>query len=175
MVQVMSIAVARPAGEAVLTNVPAADCKPPPKQGAQRAAASHGSAAVFSFPVTFGDFRGQPLLPVRCRIPADVKKSLNRNGRGFGWGIAHAAVSRRPPISLDTIVPRTGGYTYAVGVWDLSIVQGPFSVAPCQTLESRFAFSWIRCRNTQAPPGRYHQNLPVSMSKSQVTFNASMF
>jgi hypothetical protein len=26
------------------------------------------------------------------------------------------------------------GYTYGVGVWDLSIVQGPFSVAPCQTL-----------------------------------------
>jgi hypothetical protein len=30
----------------------------------------------------------------------------------------------------------TGGYTYDVGVWDLSIVQGPFSVAPCQTLAS---------------------------------------
>jgi hypothetical protein len=30
-------------------------------------------------------------------------------------------------ISLYTMVPRTGGYTYAVGVWDLSIVQGPFS------------------------------------------------
>jgi hypothetical protein len=47
--------------------------------------------------------------------------------------------TRRPPISLDTVVPRTGGYTYDVGVRDLSIVQGPFSVAPCQTLGSRFA------------------------------------
>jgi hypothetical protein len=28
------------------------------------------------------------------------------------------------------IVARTDGYTYAVGVWDLSIVQGPFPVAP---------------------------------------------
>jgi hypothetical protein len=44
------------------------------------------------------------------------------------------AVSRRPPISLHTMVPRTGGYAYDVGVWDLSITQGPFSVSPCQTL-----------------------------------------
>jgi hypothetical protein len=52
----------------------------------------------------------------------------------FGWEIAHTAVTRRPPISLNTMVPRPGGYAYDVGVWDLSIVQGPFSVAPCQTL-----------------------------------------
>jgi hypothetical protein len=32
----------------------------------------------------------------------------------LGWGIAS-----RPPISLDTMVPRTGGYAYDVGVWDL--------------------------------------------------------
>jgi hypothetical protein len=50
--------------------------------------------------------------------------------RDFGWEIAHAAVTRRPPISLYTMVPRTESYAYAVGVWDLSIVQGPFSVAP---------------------------------------------
>jgi hypothetical protein len=55
------------------------------------------------------------------------------------------AVSRRPPIPLYTMVPRTGGYTYAVGVWDLSIIQGPFSVAPCQTLTLRFATCSSRC------------------------------
>ena len=53
--------------------------------------------------------------------------------------IAHGAVTRRPPISLYTMVPRTESYAYDVGVWDLSIVQGPFSVVPCQTLISRFA------------------------------------
>jgi hypothetical protein len=54
----------------------------------------------------------------------------NRNVRGE-WEIAHeAAVSRHPPISLDTIVARTRGYTYDATVWDLSLVQGPFSVAP---------------------------------------------
>jgi hypothetical protein len=37
---------------------------------------------------------------------------------GFGWEIAHVAVSRRPPISLDTIVARTKGYTHAAKVWD---------------------------------------------------------
>ena len=52
---------------------------------------------------------------------------------------AHAAVSRRPPISLPRIVARTEGYTYAAKVWALCLVQAPFSVAPCQTLIVRFA------------------------------------
>jgi hypothetical protein len=51
----------------------------------------------------------------------------------------HRAVTRRPPIPLDTVVPRTGCCAHYVGVWNLSIVQGPFSVAPCQTLALRFA------------------------------------
>jgi hypothetical protein len=54
----------------------------------------------------------------------------NRDFRGFGWEIAHGAVTRRPPISLYMIVARTGSYTYIVGVWDLSIVQGAFSITP---------------------------------------------
>jgi hypothetical protein len=58
--------------------------------------------------------------------------------------IAHAAVSRRLPISLYTMVPRTEGYAYDVGVWDLSIVQGPFSVARCQPLRSRIRHVCIR-------------------------------
>jgi hypothetical protein len=52
----------------------------------------------------------------------------------FGWEIAHAAVSRRPPIPLDTIVARTQSYTYDATVWDLSIVQGAFPVTPCPNL-----------------------------------------
>jgi hypothetical protein len=55
------------------------------------------------------------------------------NGRDFGWGERSRAVTRRPPISLYTMVPRTGGYAYDVGFWDSSIIQGSFSVAPCQT------------------------------------------
>jgi hypothetical protein len=50
----------------------------------------------------------------------------NRNGRDFGWEIAHTAVSRCPPIPLYTIVVRTGAYTYGAEVWDLSIIQGHF-------------------------------------------------
>jgi hypothetical protein len=47
---------------------------------------------------------------------------------------AHEAVSRRPPVSLDTVVARARMYTYAAEVWALSIVQGPFSLrAPCGT------------------------------------------
>jgi hypothetical protein len=75
----------------------------------------------------------------RHRAAYSDQKVANRNARDFGWEIAHAAVTRRPPISLYTMVPRTGGYTYDVGLWDSSIVQGPFSAAPCQTLTSRFA------------------------------------
>ena len=30
-------------------------------------------------------------------------------------------------------VPRTEDYTYDANVWEVSIVQGPVSVAPCQT------------------------------------------
>jgi hypothetical protein len=57
--------------------------------------------------------------------------------RDFGWEIAHAAVTRRSPISLDTIVPRIEGYTYDAKAWDLPLVQGPFSAVPNPTL--RFA------------------------------------
>jgi hypothetical protein len=74
-----------------------------------------------------------------CAERGSDDKVANRDGRGFGWEVAHEAVSRRPPVCLYTMVPRTGGYAYDVGVWDLSIVQGPFSVAPCRTLFATFA------------------------------------
>jgi hypothetical protein len=41
---------------------------------------------------------------------------------------AHAAVSRRPPISLYTTIARNHMCAYAVRVWDLPLVQGPFAV-----------------------------------------------
>jgi hypothetical protein len=40
---------------------------------------------------------------------------------------------------LHAMVPCTEGYAYDLGVWDLSIVQGPFSVAPVPTLQLLFA------------------------------------
>jgi hypothetical protein len=65
-------------------------------------------------------------------LPYSNAKVANRNVRDFGWEVAHAAVSRRPPISFYRIVARTLMHTYAAKVWDLSIVQGPFSVAPAK-------------------------------------------
>jgi hypothetical protein len=59
----------------------------------------------------------------------------------LGGSCAHGAVTRRPPISLYKMVPRTGDYTYDVRAWDSSILQGPFSIAPCRTLIFRFATS----------------------------------
>jgi hypothetical protein len=79
-------------------------------------------------------------LPWVCKgVRYSDEKLANRNVRDFGWEVAHAAVTRRPPISLYTMVPRTRGCMYAAKVWNLSIVQVPFSVAPCQSLALRFA------------------------------------
>ena len=52
---------------------------------------------------------------------------------GGRW--VHAAVSRRPPISLYAIAARSHVFTYGASVWDKTLVQGPFSVAPflCRT------------------------------------------
>jgi hypothetical protein len=50
--------------------------------------------------------------PSTPSTPYSDEKVANRNGQGFRGEIAHSAVSRRPPISLDTIVARTEGYTY---------------------------------------------------------------
>jgi hypothetical protein len=61
----------------------------------------------------------------------------NRDFSDFGWEIAHGAVTRRPPVPLYTMLPRTGSYTYH-GVWDVSIIQGPFSVA----CSSRWSAPW---------------------------------
>jgi hypothetical protein len=72
----------------------------------------------------------------QCSPPA-VRTPGPSFARSLDWRACHTpsgAVTRRPPISLDTMVPRTEGYAYDVAVWDSSIAQGPFSVAPCQTL-----------------------------------------
>jgi hypothetical protein len=61
-------------------------------------------------------------LAVRAHLRR-CQKSRIASRRDFRWEIAHAAVSRRPPISLDRIVARNHMYTHAANVWDLSIVQ----------------------------------------------------
>jgi hypothetical protein len=82
---------------------------------------------------------GGKLGSPHCACPTATKRLRIVTLRDFGCGIAHAPVSRRPPISLYAMVPRTGGYTCDASVWGLSIVQGPFSVAPCRTITLRFA------------------------------------
>jgi hypothetical protein len=78
---------------------------------------------------------GRPSVPSSSVVDGRTdEKVANRNAKDFGWEIAHVAVSRRPPIFLDTIVARTHMYTYAAKLWASSLVQGPISVAPCQSL-----------------------------------------
>jgi hypothetical protein len=57
----------------------------------------------------------------------------------LGFRVGGRSRGRYATPAEFTLHDGTGGYTYDDGVWDLSIVQGPFSVAPCQTLKSRFA------------------------------------
>jgi hypothetical protein len=98
-----------------------------------------------------------------------MKKLTNRDFRDFGWEIAHGAVTRRPPISLYMTVPRTGGYAYDVGVWDLSIVQGPVSVAPSQTLALRFAtVSSLHVGRTMSQPAAAGRRLAPSPASACV-------
>jgi hypothetical protein len=95
-----------------------------------------------------------------------IKYSDAKVANRSGWEMAYEAVSRRPPISLYyTIVARTEGYTYAAKVWDLSIVQGPFSVAPCRTLTTRFAtFS------SPQEPGAYQSAVGPLTPKAKKNF-----
>ena len=62
---------------------------------------------------------------------------------GISWGIAHEAVSRRPPISLCRMVARTHMYTYDAKVWDCpsfkDILCSPVPT-PVPTPPLRFAF-----------------------------------
>jgi hypothetical protein len=53
----------------------------------------------------------------------------NRDCRGFGRAIDHEeARFETPADSPRHGNTRTGGYAYAVGVWDSSIIEGAFSV-----------------------------------------------
>jgi hypothetical protein len=84
-------------------------------------------------------------------------------------------VSRRPPISRDTSVARTHMYTYDANVWAVSLIQGPFSAAPRQTLTLRFAtfaslHAWQRAstqRTKSKAPLRSWRTLTHSISHSQ--------
>jgi hypothetical protein len=51
-----------------------------------------------------------------ARRPYSDEKVASPDVSEFRWEIAHEAVSRRPPNSLDTMVPRTSMYTYAAKV-----------------------------------------------------------
>jgi hypothetical protein len=63
-----------------------------------------------------------------------MQKSQNRDHRDFGWGNAHSPVFATPADLPRHDGTPYRGCAYDVGVWILSIVHGPFSVAPCQPL-----------------------------------------
>jgi hypothetical protein len=76
----------------------------------------------------------QLAVDARRNLQRMDKSSQNRKG-GFGLGQpAHAAVSRRPPSSLYTMVSRTEGYTYDTRVWDVCNRSGAIFCRPVPNL-----------------------------------------
>jgi hypothetical protein len=95
----------------------------------------HGGAVS-----AYGDH--ERLLPAHHRaVPIRQRHKLGGAllcRHGHGDRVLEGKNARRPPNPSNTTVARTECYTYAANVWALSVVQGPFSVAPRQTL-IRFA------------------------------------
>jgi hypothetical protein len=59
------------------------------------------------------EFKHKRTTQVRVVLFIQRCKSRESDRNVFGWEITHEAVPPRPPISLYTIVARTGGSTYA--------------------------------------------------------------
>jgi hypothetical protein len=95
-----------------------------------------------------------------CLLHSDAQVA-NRYVRDFGWGIAHAAVSRRPPISLDTIVARTHMYAHGAKVWNLSSFKG-FLSPRCQTLTIRnFCIRYVTVRRRGDASMRHYASCTI--------------
>jgi hypothetical protein len=89
------------------------------------------------------------MVTTTATLSTTMETVANRDGRVSG-GRSRGPFHDAPPSSIATVVPRTEGYTYDARVWDLSIVQGPFSIAPWQTFALRFATfaSLYACHDT---------------------------
>jgi hypothetical protein len=84
--------------------------------GPVRAAAGLEASTLYAAGSVSKDQRLEVYLVQKVRAPYRRCKSCESERWGFGWELAHAAVSRRPPISLPRIVARTHVYTYAAKV-----------------------------------------------------------
>ena len=74
-----------------------------------------------------------------------IKRSKKLRIVTFGWAIAHAAVSRRPPVFLSRIVARTHMNTHAAKVWDFPSFVDHFCRPVCQTLTYKIRNFLHRC------------------------------
>jgi 3'-phosphoadenosine 5'-phosphosulfate (PAPS) 3'-phosphatase len=93
----------------------------------------------------------QPVVAVtydpisKVRLPphgshGDAHTPMQKLRFGLGFRVGDRSRGRfATPADFPLHVARTHMYTYAAKVWDLSLVQGPVSVAPCETLALRFA------------------------------------
>ena len=75
----------------------------------------------------------------------------------------------------QALYPITEGYTYAAKGLDLSIVQGPFSVAPCQNLNVTIRSFFHRCVavESHAAPLTHSTRLPPSIYQRELNLSAT--
>jgi hypothetical protein len=85
-----------------------------------------------------------------------TKKVRNRNA-GFRVGDRSRGHYATPADFLQHDGTGTWGYTYDAGAWDSSIVQGPFSVAPCPNPNRPHSHPLFR----SAEGGRQHEHAPM--------------
>jgi hypothetical protein len=105
--------------------------------------------------------RAQPFI-----VRFTMKKLRISGGRSLTGPLRDA---RR--FFLYTVVARTEGHAHDVGVWDLSIIQGPFSAAPCQTLIITIAnFSIAVQANCRTHRPQNLKLLDFSMYQSGIDF-----
>jgi hypothetical protein len=87
----------------------------------------------------------------------DARRKQLRIGLEFGGRGAHAAVSRRPPISLDTIVARTHMYTVRrESLGFCPSFKRHFRVAPVPNLRSPIHRCFLSCLH-----GRWQVETPL--------------
>jgi hypothetical protein len=110
-----------------------------------------------------GPLREPHLVQLKLHL-RDKRYTVSFNTSPSSLDDSHEAVSRRPPLSLYSTLARTHMYTRGARVWDWSLVQGPFSVAPCPTHTATIRNFLHRCTTRRRIPAGAKQADPERLA-----------